>query len=215
MCVVCSATVAPRTASVCGSSGPWPETKTKSPARSAGEYPPVPAEARSVLMAVGRLMRALLGQAPGDTSSASHLDPLHGVPPEVNEHSVQSSRVVRRAGVDARGSADLGDALRLVDVAVETEQRLVAFDRFADGSRPHGGDDGCAALVARTELIVEFGSGVEVGCVWGHVEVEDGTAHIRQLLGEGVDPRSELFFSDSSRGLFQGVGFASETESMK
>src|SRR5262245_3027885 len=58
---VCSSTVVPRTSSVSGSRGPCPETYTKSPARIAWEYAPVPRGAASVRTSASASMPLPLG----------------------------------------------------------------------------------------------------------------------------------------------------------
>src|SRR5439155_1298190 len=61
------------------------------------------------------------------------LDALLGVQRDHGPH--EEALLVRAAGVDGQRAPELGDALSLVDVAVQRQQRTVVLDRAAHGRR--------------------------------------------------------------------------------
>src|ERR671926_507345 len=63
--------------------------------------------------------------------SAHQLAGLDAVPAQVDDDAVDDALRVGAPGVDAGRPSDLRDALRLVDVPVQRQQRLHAFDQLA------------------------------------------------------------------------------------
>src|SRR5207245_755433 len=66
-------------------------------------------------------------------SAGRELIAQHAVPLEVDDRSSQGPRIILRSRVDADSALELGRVLRLVDVPVETEDRLGLEDRGAEG----------------------------------------------------------------------------------
>src|ERR1700742_3354988 len=100
---------------------------------------------------------------------------------EVEDRAAEDPVAVVGAGVDADRRADLFVARRLVDVPVQAEQRLVAFDRLARRPRADTDHPRPAGVGDRAQLLVEFGRLVEVRLERRAVEVEDGLRRIAQL----------------------------------
>src|SRR5439155_9256644 len=110
---------------------------------------------------------------------------------EVHDGAEQLALLVRAARVDAESSTDAGGALRLVDVAVEPEARLVLLDRGAHGGRADG--DGGAPRLLERHVLRQLRSVVEPGAVRRAVQAEDRPLpRRRHLVRDRPDPRLEI-----------------------
>src|SRR3954453_2848602 len=75
---------------------------------------------------------------------------------QVEDQALQRARGVVAAGVQTPGSAELACVGRLVDVAVEAGDRLVALDRVANRRAAHRDLDRRTAVQHGPELVVEL-----------------------------------------------------------
>src|SRR3990170_373279 len=98
-----------------------------------------------------------------------------------HQSTVQDALGVLAARVQAQRAADLDRALGLVDVAVQSQERLVLLDgltyRFAADSHPL--NPGHPDLWAK--VVVEKRSVVDVGAKRRAVRVEDACSHVPHL----------------------------------
>src|SRR3954467_10808554 len=110
---------------------------------------------------------------------------------EVDDRSQQLPLVVGAARVDAERAAQPGRAARLVDVAVQRQRRLQAFDRLAHRRRARG--DRRVARVAQVHLRRQLGGVVEARAVRGAVQAEDRPlGGGGELVGDGRDAPREV-----------------------
>src|SRR5579875_144214 len=143
-------------------------------------------------------MRRASGRARG-TSSLHELVVDDGVAVEVDDHTVDDTLSVGAAWIEAQRAADSRRVSRLVDVTVQTEERLVALDHGADGARADGHDDLIAAPVHDAEVVGELRRHVESGVEWRAVEVEDrGDARL-EVCSELLELLLELLFGQLAR----------------
>ena len=101
----------------------------------------------------------------------------HELPaPQRHDHALQHALDVLAPGVERLRPADPEAASRLVDVAVESHERLVPLDRLADRHAPAAGRDEPAALPDRPRQLtgphLELEARVDRGVLRRAVEVE-------------------------------------------
>src|ERR1051326_2662336 len=99
------------------------------------------------------------------------LEPL--LPVEFQERAMQDALAVLAPRVQANGPTELRDAARLVDVAMERDQRLITIDHSANGLGSGGSHQHRAALNHRRKVRAHHGRRVDRGTDGRHVEVKD------------------------------------------
>src|SRR5215471_5280726 len=125
-------------------------------------------------------------------SAADQLVGLDLVLVQGDQRAVQRPGGVVAAGIDDHGAAEPADAGRLVDVAVQAEQRLalqlgVAHRAAADRAVLHLAEDRL-----HLEVAVEPRRVVELGAQRRRVQVENGPLGAGQPVGVALDGRREL-----------------------
>src|SRR5258708_11203031 len=116
------------------------------------------------------------------------LDSFLGV--ELNDCPHKHSLLVRASRIDGERLSDLHGPLALVNVAVQRDQGLVAFDRRANRGGTHRSER--ASTVQQPQVRVDGGRLVETGLEGRAVEVEDGFRGIREPARHRLDAVAEL-----------------------
>src|SRR5262252_2368271 len=127
----------------------------------------------------------------------------------LHKYAVQNSFAVFAAGVGDGDAIQLLDALGLVDMAVQADQRTILGYRVAgrraahrDHLRPRPGHD-------HPQVLIEPRCQVESGAERRHVQAEDGLAGVLDAGGDLIYPRGEFVLGNVARaGPWGGVAVA-------
>src|SRR5258708_9297632 len=125
---------------------------------------------------------------PSSVDRVVALDSFLGI--ELNDWRHKHSLLVRASRVDGERLSDLYGPFALVNVAVQGNERLVAFDRLAHRGGTHRSER--SSTVKQPQVRVDRGRLVETGLEGRAVEVEDGLGGIGEPARHLPDSLPEL-----------------------
>src|SRR6202521_4723503 len=123
------------------------------------------------------------------STTISAFDTLHQLDSsvaDVDEVPAQDPVVRLAPRVDADRRTDLPLAARLVDVAVDRQDRLTLFGRPTTRGRADWAAEDVAGGDGGAEVLIEDRRRIEARVVRRHVDHEDGPPWVSQLLGQLV-----------------------------
>src|SRR5438034_4440871 len=132
------------------------------------------------------------GSASGALSRREEEIDVASILGEVHDSAAQHVRGIVTARIEAHCGADLLSALRLVDVPVEPNHRLVPLDDVAHGFAADWHYARSTAPDDRPQLGVELRREIQAGAIRRAVKVDHHLACFRRLVEDCLEPAGEL-----------------------
>src|SRR5690348_1578501 len=120
-------------------------------------------------------------------------------PIEFEYCAVQDALAIGAAGIDADGLADFDRATRFVDMPVQRQQGLVAFDHIAHRSRTSRTHQDGTTLNYGAQMLIDDGSGIDGRLDGWNVQVENRPGRVLQLTSQVLDMLLKLLLRHFTR----------------